>query len=67
MEDKKKSVTTEWKIADALAWCLLIQGLVFFQNGLIWGLTSDSDKWFMRITVSLMCFGFAGIIFRLKK
>jgi len=68
MEDnKKKTVKTEWKIAEVLAWWLLTNGLIFFQNGLIWALTNDSDKWFMRISISLICLGFAGIIFRLKK
>lgn len=55
-------------IADVIGWLLLVQGIIMCQSGIIWVLTGDdTDKWFSRASIGLVCFGFAGIIFRLRK
>lgn len=57
-----------WGIADAIALVLLIEGTFMFLSSIIWVFTSDNtDKWFTRISMGLICYGFAGIIFRLRK
>ena len=67
-QNLNKSTKKAWNIADVIGWLLLVQGIIMCQNSIIWVLTSDdTDKWFSRASIGLICFGFAGIIFRLRK
>jgi uncharacterized membrane protein HdeD (DUF308 family) len=55
-------------IADVIGWILFSAGIFNFISYFIWACSQDTtDKWFTRQALSLMCFGFAGIIFRLRK
>jgi hypothetical protein len=62
-----KSTKKAWNIADVIGWLLFVQGFIFMQNSIIWMFKATDDHWFSRISMSLICFGFAGIIFRLRK
>ena len=63
-----KPTKKAWNIADVIGWLLFRQGFIMLQNGIIWIFTQDTtDKWFSRVSIGLICFGFAGIIFRLRK
>lgn len=54
-----------WSIADVIGWLLLVQGFIMAQNSVIWILIGDNtDKWFLRASMSMICFGFSGIILR---
>ena len=66
-QNLNKSTKKAWNIADVIGWLLLVQGIIMYQNSIIWVLTDDTDKWFGRASIGLICFGFAGIIFRLRK
>ena len=67
-QNLNKSTKKAWNIADVIGWLLLVQGIIMCQNSIIWVLTSDdTDKWFSRASIGLICFGFAGVIFRLRK
>ena len=67
-QNLNKSTKKAWNIADVIGWLLLVQGIIMCQNSMIWVLTGDdTDKWFSRASIGLICFGFAGIIFRLRK
>ena len=67
-QNLNKRTIKAWNIADVIGWLLFIQGFVMLQNGIIWMLTQDTtDKWFSRVSIGLICFGFAGVIFRLRK
>ena len=55
-------------IADVIGWLLFSAGIFNFISYFLWACSQDTtDKWFTRQALSLMCFGFAGIIFRLRK
>ena len=55
-------------IADFIGWALFGNGIISFINYLRLSFVDDTtDKWFSRLFLSLMCFGIAGIIFRLRK
>ena len=57
-----------WNIADVIGWLLFGAGIFNFISYLIWACSQDTtDKWFTRQCLSLICFGFAGVIFRLRK
>ena len=62
-----KPTKKAWNIADVIGWLLFVQGFIFMQNSVIWMFTATDDHWFSRICMSFICFGFAGIIFRLRK
>ena len=67
-QNLNKRTIKAWNIADFIGWLLLVQGIIMCQNSIIWVLTGDdTDKWFSRVSIGLICFGFAGIIFRLRK
>ena len=67
-QNLNKRTIKAWNIADFIGWLLLVQGIIMCQNSIIWVLTGDdTDKWFSRFSIGLICFGFAGIIFRLRK
>lgn len=54
--------------ADVIGWLLFSAGILNFISYLLWACSQDTtDKWFTRQALSLMCFGFAGIIFSLRK
>lgn len=54
-------------ISNAIALFLLIEGIIFSINSFVWVFTNDNtDKWFYRFSLSIICFGFSGIIFKLK-
>jgi hypothetical protein len=65
-EDKQQKPTKKaWSIADVIGWLLLVQGFVMAQGSLIWILTDDdTDKWFLRAAMSMICFGFSGVILK---
>jgi hypothetical protein len=55
-------------IADVICWLLFSAGCFEFLSYIIWALSKDTtDKWFTRLALSMMCFGFFGIIHRLRK
>lgn len=67
-KDLNPSTKRAWKIADVIGMALLIQGIIMSQTAIIWIISGDdTDKWFSRMSVGLICFGFAGVIFRLRK
>ena len=67
-QNLNKNTKKVWNIADVIGWLLLVQGIIMCQNSVIWVLAGDdTDKWFSRASIGLICFGFAGIIFRLRK
>ena len=67
-QNLNKRTIKAWNIADFIGWLLLVQGIIMCQNSIIWVLTGDdTDKWFSRVSIGLICFGLAGIIFRLRK
>lgn len=52
-------------IVDIIGWFLFIQGFIMAQNSLIWVLRDDdTDKWFLRAAMSMICWGFSGIILK---
>jgi len=70
MNEEKQIESTKRgsKLADFIGWILLFNGFVFIQNSIIWVLAGDTaDKWFTRASIGLICLGFAGIIFKLRK
>lgn len=66
-QNLNKPTKKAWNIADVIGWLLFVQGFIFMQNSVIWMFKSTDDHWFSRICMSFICFGFAGIIFRLRK
>ena len=63
-----KPTKKAWNIADVIGWLLFIQGFIMLLDGIIWIFTQDTtDKWFSRVSIGLICLGFAGILFRLRK
>lgn len=63
-----KNTKKAWIIADFIGLILLIQGIGMWISSIVWSLTGDNtDKWFSRVSIGLICFGFAGVIFRLRK
>ena len=55
-------------IADVICWLLFSAGCFEFLSYIIWALSKDTtDKWFTRLALSMICFGFFGIIHRLRK
>jgi len=56
-----------WDLSDIIGWVLLIQGIVMMNISIIWSLNGDSDKWFSILSIGLICIGFSGVIFRLRK
>ena len=67
IQNLNKNNKQESKIADFIGWALLFYGTGMFFSGTIWTFTTDdTDKWFSRFSISLICFGFAGVIFRLR-
>jgi len=67
-QDSNKSVQKDWVRADLIAYLLIMYGLVSVQSSIIWAISDDvSDKWFSRMLMSVICFGFAGVIFKLRK
>ena len=66
--DNDKYKNQSQSIADGIGVLLLIGGIIFFFSSIIYSFTeADSEKWFSRVLASLICFGFAGIIYRLRK
>jgi len=63
-EDKQ---TIDDKIGDFIALILMWSSVISFMSCIIFMFQGDSDKWFSRLTLSLICLGFSGIIFRLRK
>ena len=54
-----------WSIANVIGWLLLVQGFIMAQNSIIWILTGDdTDKWFLMASMSIICFGFSGLILK---
>jgi len=67
MDNTDKSQKNREKFANSAAWILLIMGVISTQNSIIWAITSDTtDKWFSRLFMAAVCYGFAGIIFKTK-
>ena len=67
-QNLNKSTKKALNMADAIGWLLLVQGIIMCQNSIILELAGDeTDKWFSRASIGLICFGFAGIIYRLRK
>lgn len=67
MEKVEKKAFGAEQLAKVIAYLLLIQAIILAQNSIIWVLTGDdTDKWFSRLTLSLICFGFSGVIFILQ-
>jgi hypothetical protein len=63
-----KSTKKLWNIADIIGWLLLMEGIIMCQSSVIFVFTQDeSDKWFSRVSMGLICFALAGIIFKLRK
>jgi hypothetical protein len=61
---KKRKVTFELMIEITL----LMGWVVNLQNSIVWMFVSDdSDKWFSRMSMSLICLGLYGIVSRLNK
>lgn len=57
-----------WNIADVIGWLLLSQGIIMIQSSILWAISDDdTEKWFTRLSIGLICFGFTGIIFKLRK
>jgi len=68
MSEEQKNTKEAWNIADAIGWLLFSFGIFNFFSCLMWIFSQDTtDKWFTRQCLSLICFGMAGIIFRLRK
>lgn len=66
MEKNKKSLKE--KIADAMGLWLFISGIVSYQNAIIWSFQeTNPENWFSRFALGIICFGFAGIIFKIKQ
>ncbi len=62
MEKKK------YDFVDGIGTMLLISGFTTSFSSLMYGLTDpNNDIWFSRIFLSMVCFGFYGIIKRLSK
>lgn len=67
-QNLNKSTKEALNIADVIGWLLFGAGIFNFISYLIWAFSQDAtDKWFTRQCLSLICFGFAGVIFRLRK
>lgn len=63
-----KPTKQAWNIADVIGWLLFVNGFIFMQNGIIWMFQETGSKnWFSRVSMSMICFGISGIIFRLRK
>lgn len=57
------------KISKFIGWSLFGNGVSFYVSACVYAFstTDNSEKWFFRISLSLMCFGFAGIILKKEK
>ena len=63
-----KQTKQAWDIADTISWLLFINGFFFMLNSIIWSFQdTGSENWFSRAAISMICFGFSGVIFRLRK
>ena len=67
-EISKEKHSETFNIADVIGWVLFSSGIFNFISYLMLVFSQDTtDKWFTRQCLSLICFGFAGVIFRLRK
>lgn len=54
--------------SDFIGGLLFIAGVLNFISYLIYAFSEEiNDTWFIRQCISFICFGFAGIIFKLRK
>ena len=67
MNEEIKETKRTKLLSDIILNFLLIEGFVLMVNSIIWMFKSTDDHWFTRMSMSLICFGFAGIILKLKK
>lgn len=60
-EDKKEGAS----LAEIGLWCSSVCMLI---SSMIYGINlNNEDKWFSRLTLGIICFGFAGIIREIRK
>ena len=62
-----KSTSICHNIADLIALMLLVAGILNFVSSAYYSFAGNSDKWFTRFALSLICFGISGIILKLRK
>lgn len=55
------------KLADFIAIMLLLAAIQNFVSSAYYSFAGNSDKWFSRFALSLICFGISGIILKLRK
>lgn len=68
IQDSNKSIQKELSFSSKIGYMLTLVGLISLQNSIVWAISDDvSDKWFSRMFMGVICFGFAGVIFRLRK
>lgn len=70
---KKEKVKTEVtenmnNIGDYIGFILLCLSFIMFLNSFIWSIADDDmNQYFDRLFLSILCLGFSGIIFKLRK
>jgi hypothetical protein len=63
MKNKEKD-----SVVDLIEFMLTVQGCFMLLSSVIWTFTNTTtDKWFSRLALSIICFGFVGIIRCIKK